>query len=278
MRDDASVMSMDVPSLHAPATAMASQEDQRLHNVGMAALAAVAQYPHAVNQESRSLLVSEVVNAMSGGAVPPHHLATRGQDAEGDLFPVYTRMGYTNSDEESVSEEPGLFSPRPWTGSDVSDLNLRYTVQELIERSAIQNIATIENDSGSDDNNFRRDMIVDYEPAFAETHTSPSTNPDDELEDFIRFYPGEMEYYHQRNDQSLARRASMGDVDLDDFYDRVNYEAIEGTLPQAPGTPAMGPFPVGDDQPEPGLHPESIIHTASMDVLPLASFFIADTP
>lgn len=272
MGDSASVMSMsmDVASAQAPAsvtaTTMPSQEDQRLHNVGMAALATVGQFPHAVNEESGSLLVSEVVNAVSGGGDSSHQFAMRDQDVEAGFITGYAGMVYSLSDAESVSEEPGLFSPRPWTGSDVSGFTPRYTVQELIERAAIQNMARVEMDSDSDGEVGWRDMAVDYEPVLGERRASPSTNPDDELEDFIRFYPGEAEYHQQQNDWRLSRRESIGDVDLDGFYDRVHYGPIEV---QAPGTPPMGPFPTGDDQPEPGLPPESIIHTASMAPCPL---------
>lgn len=245
---------------------MASQEDQRLHNVGMAALATVGQFPHAVNEESGSLLVSEVVNAVGGGAVSSHPFAVRDQDPEGNIITGYAGMVYSFSDVESDSEDPGLFSPRPWTGNDVSGLTPRYTVQELIERAAIQSTAMVERDSDSEDDYGWKDMAVDYEPAFGASHNSPSTNPDDELEDFIRFYPGEAEYHQQRLGGELSRRASMGDVDLDEFYDRVHYGPIEAPAPE---TPPMGPFPTGDDQPEPALHPESIIHTASMVPRPL---------
>lgn len=274
--DDASVMSlnMDVAGVQAAASATATtmaQEDQRLHNVGMAALATVGQFPHAVNEESGSLLVSEVVNAVNGGGVSSHQFAMRDQDVEGGFITGYAGMVYSLSDAESVSEEPGLFSPRPWAGSDVSGFTPRYTVQELIERAAMQNMARVEMDSDSDGGIGWREMNLDYEPVLGESHTSPSTNPDDELEDFIRFYPGEAEYHQRRNDW-LSRRESIGDVDLDEFYDRVHY----GPIDVQPGTPPMGPFPTGDDQPEPGLHPESIIHTASMAPVPWL-ISIADT-
>lgn len=100
----------------------------------MAALAAVAQYPHAVNQESGSLLVSEVVNAMSSGAVSPHHFNAQPQDTPQDFFSNHTGLVYFHPDTDAVTEESGLFSPRPWNGNDVSGL-LRGTHQQLIERT-----------------------------------------------------------------------------------------------------------------------------------------------
>lgn len=277
LRDDASVMSMDVPSVFAPATTttMPSEDDLLLHNVGMAALAAVAQYPHAVNQESGSLLVSEVVSAMSSGAVSPHHFNAQPQDTPQDFFSDYTGLVHSHPDADAVTEEPGLFSPRPWSGSDVSGPR-RGTLQQLIERTALQNTVMIESGSDSEYNDSQGDLIVDYEVAFEDSHASPSTSSDDDLDDFIRFYPGETEYHHQRNEQGLSRHGSMGDINLDDFYDRVNYDAIAETAPQAPGIPPMGPFPVGDDQPELGLHPESIIHTASTILCSLPCL-LADT-
>lgn len=255
-------MSVDVSTVQVPPTtitAMPSEEDQRLHNVGVAALAAVAQYPHAVNQESGSLTVSEVVNAMSGGTTSPGlgHFDMQSPGEE-SLLSDWPRLAYP-PETETTPGETGLFSPHP-SGSDVSDFNPTSTVQELILRTAHQNIVTLDNDSDINDNS-PRDMIVDYESVF-EDHTSPSTNPDDDLEGFAQFYPGEMEYYHQRSDRALARRASIGEIDLDEFYDRVHYAALSGE-PQPPGTPPMGPFPIGDGLIEPGLHPESIIHTTS---------------
>lgn len=131
-------MSMDVPSVSGPATTttMPSEDDQRLHNVGMAALAAIAQYPHAVNQDSGSLLVSEVVNAMSSGAVSPHHFNAQPQDTPQDFFSNYTGLVYSHPDADAVTEEPGLFSPGPWIGSEVSGL-LRGTHQQLTERTPL---------------------------------------------------------------------------------------------------------------------------------------------
>lgn len=245
---------------------MTSEEDQWLHNVGVAALAAVAQYPRAVNEESGSLLVSEVVNAMAGGAPSLHQSDPRPLQAEVDSFQNLAVMHYaTHSDADSLPAGPAVLSPRSRTGSEVSDLNLENTVQELIRRTSTwQHVVTIESDSDSQYDNLPREMVVDYEPVFEDHHTSLSTISDDDLEDFIRFYPGEEGYYHQRNEPDSSREAFMHDVDIDEFYYSVNYGVTDTNLPQAPGTPIVGPFPIGDDQPEPvGLHPESIIHTTS---------------
>jgi hypothetical protein len=244
---------------------MASEEDQRLHNVGVAALAAVAQNPHAVNEESGSLLTSEVVNAMTGSSMSPNPSTFFQNDSH--QFPNARRMNYAaHLDPESAPAEPVIFSPRSWTGSDVSDLSLDTTVQQLIERTAPwQNIATIECDFGSGDD-LSGDMVLDFDPVFEGNHTSPSTIPDDDLEDLIRFYPDEEEFYYRRH-TPYARAGSpmMDEVNLDEFYARVSYDATDANPPQPPVNPGVGPFTIGDDQLEAAaLHPETIVHTTSM--------------
>lgn len=134
----------------------------------------------------------------------------------------------------------------------------------------------IESDGDSEYNDSQEDLIIDSEVAFEDSHASPSTNSDHDLDDFIRFYPDETEYHRQRNEQGLSRHGGMGNIDLDDFHDRVNYDAIAETGPQAPGTPPMGPFPVGDDQPDLELHLPSIIHAASTILCSLPCL-LADT-
>lgn len=267
--DDASTMSMDIMGSNALRPAArndtTSEEDQRLHNVGVAALAAVAQYPHAVNEESSSLLMSEVVNAMTGSARPPNPSTSRSFQDESHLFSNVGRTNYAAQfDPESVPVEPAIFSPR--TDSDVSDLNLDINVQQLIERTAPwQTMATLESNYLSQDDDMSRDMGLTYEPLFEGNHSSPSTIPDDELADLIRFYPGEEEFYHQRHaPYTRAGSPMMDEVNLDAFYATVSYNATDPNLPQAPVNPGAVPFPLGDDQLEAALHPETIVHTTSM--------------
>ena len=49
-------------------------------------------------------------------------------------------------------------------------------------------------------------------------------------------------------------------MNLDDFYESVNYDSGDVDLSQAPGTPPMGPFPGVDDL---DVHPPSVIHTTT---------------
>ncbi|KAJ5085239.1 hypothetical protein N7532_010010 [Penicillium argentinense] len=232
---------------------MASEDDRRLHDVGVAALAAIAQYPHSVNDQSHSLLVSEVVHAMTGSSIPIHQhsfphsplLETIHSPPDGDPSPPM------QFDANSMPSESEALSPL--SQSDF-DLDMEGIVQDLIERTASwPNIATIMNES-----DIEKDMVMDYDPSF-EDHTSPSTTPDDDFEDFIRFYPDEEEYYRQENLAS-SPEATMRDVNFEEFYQPVDYEAAEVGLPEAPGTPPMGPFPGEED---PDVHPASIIHTTT---------------
>ncbi|KAJ5218086.1 uncharacterized protein N7498_000185 [Penicillium cinerascens] len=260
-------MSMDIMGSNTlrPATRndIASDEDQRLHNVGVAALAAVAQYPHAVNEESSSWLVSDVVNAITGSAMPPNPSTPRSFQNESHLFSNVGRTNYAAQfDPESVPIESAIFSPR--TDSDVSDLNLDITVQQLIERTASwQTMATIESNYDSQDDDMLRDMGLTYDPLFEGNHSSPSTIPDDELADLIRFYPGEEEFYNQRHaPYTRAGSPMMDEVNLDAFYATVSYNATDPNLPQAPGN---FPFPLSDDEIEATLHPETVVHTTTYE-------------
>jgi len=253
---------------------MASEEDQRLHNVGVAALAAVAQYPNAVNEESGSLLMSEVVNAMTGSAMPPDPSTSRPFHGNSHLFSNIGRMNFTaHSDPENMAVEPVIFSPRSRTGSDVSDVNLDTSVQQLIERTAPwQAIATIESNYYSGDGDVSRGMVLDYDLIFEENHLSPSIMSDDDLEDLIQFYPDEEEFFHQRHTPyPRAGSPIMDEVNLDEFYTTVNYNATSSSLPQAPGDTEAGQFPLDGDQLEAAaLHPETVVHTTSMMHLHLA--------
>lgn len=249
-----------LPLSHARATTtdMASEEDQRLHNVGVTALAAIAQYPHAVNEESNSLLVSEVVHAMTGRSMPLYHHHNSPSTLGDQVHPPlnsgnqFSPLPFSPpSDGEGVTSRSNALSP---LSQDEIDIDMEGIVQDLIERTATwPNIATIVNESDPE-----KDLVMDYDPEF-EDHTSPSTTPDDEFEDFLRFYPDEEEYYRDEN-ESWSPEAAMHDVDLDEFYHTINYDTQDVDIPQVPGTPAMGPFPGVDEL---DAHPPSIIHTTT---------------
>lgn len=237
---------------------MASEEDQRLHNVGVAALAAIAQYPHAVDEESNSLLVSEVVHAMTGRSIPRYHHhhphSTLSDQVHSSLNPGnhFSPLSFDAlSDGDSVPTGSNTLSPH---SSDDTDIDMEGIVQDLIERTATwPSIATIVNES-----DIEKDMVMDYDPEF-EDHTSPSTTPDDEFEDFLRFYPDEEEYYREEN-EPRSPEAATHEVDLDEFYHTINYDIQDVDIPQVPGTPPTGPFPGVDEL---DAHPPSIIHTTT---------------
>ncbi|KAJ6172511.1 hypothetical protein N7470_001578 [Penicillium chermesinum] len=181
---------------------MPSEDDQRLHNVGVAALAAVSQYPHAVNEESHSYLMSEVVNAVRD--VPTHFYRSQPQvhRSYGDNFPTQQEQHYPTRDEaDSMPSEAEMTSGSRDSDSDVE---MDSVVQDLIEQTASwHQIATIANPL--DHENSQKDMVTDYDPVFEDDYTSPSSGPDDDLEDLIRFYPGEEEYLRQRSAHGLPR-------------------------------------------------------------------------
>lgn len=231
---------------------MASDVDRHLHDVGVAAIAAVSQFPHAVNDQTGSFLVSEVVNAVASAGSPPDF---RLLDSGGALLPG--RSFYPMQSESHTPAGPDFaFGHGAHPGG---DLNMEGTVQDLIHRTAGRQNITIAQDS---DIESQKDMVMDYESTTVETNPSPSES-DDEFEDFIRFYPDEEEYYNLRK-QCPTHDAEMADFDLDDFYNTINYEDIDIDLPPSLGAPV--PDLVENhlaEQPEPGPHQASIIHTSS---------------
>jgi hypothetical protein len=133
------------------------------------------------------------------------------------------------------------------------------SIQTLIHRTTgLHNIA-IAQDS---DIESQKDMVMDYESTTMEANPSPSES-DDELEDFIRFYPDEEEHYNLRKQRPM-HDSEMVDFDLDDFYNTINYEDIDVDLPQSLGGSVhdLTENHVAE-QTEPGPHPASIIHTSS---------------
>lgn len=141
------------------------------------------------------------------------------------------------------------------------DVDMETIVRNLIHRTTgRQNIAIA---PASDMEDAQKDMVGDYESATMEDNPSPSSTSDDELEDFLRFYPDEEEYYYQRKERP-TQEAEMPDCDLDDFYNSVSYDDID-VDPQTVGLSVTEPLGnYTDDQMEfAGPHPASIIHTSS---------------
>ncbi|KAJ5591927.1 uncharacterized protein N7459_002296 [Penicillium hispanicum] len=248
-------VSMDVGS-EAPSTnwtGVPAEDDRRLHNVGVAALAAVSQYPHAVNPENSSFLVSEVVHAMTGSNLSLHHVsspALAGMESSTDAPSYPHRPESALSKEERSSESQKI----------ESDVDMVSILQDLIERTPTrQNVATIANLNDAD---YTTEMM-DYEPVLEENYTSPSSSSDDDLEDLIKFYPGEEEFYRLRN-APYSPESATHDVNLDEFYQDVSYDHPSMGFSELPGnaTAPGGPFEA-EEQPDP--HPASIIHTTTYE-------------
>lgn len=235
-------------------TSMASDVDRHLHDVGVAALAAVSQYPHAVNDHSGSFLVSEIVNAVTSAGSPPDH---RLLDSVSSLLPG---RGYTNTQSGSQSPAGPVFAFGHGSLSG-GDLNIDGMVQSSLHRTAGRQGIVIEKDS---DMYYHKDMAMEYESTNMQQPSSPSSESDDEFEDFIRFYPDEEEHHNLRKQYPTQPDAEMADFDLDDFYKTINYEDIDIDLPQPLGVAVSDPMEThAAEQPEPGPHPATIIHTSS---------------
>jgi hypothetical protein len=234
-------------------TNMASDVDRHLHDVGVAALAAVSQFPHAVNDHTGSFLVSEVVNAVTSAGSPPDFrlLDSGGSFLSGRAFYPAPSVSHTPAGPDS-----GFGHGSPPGG----DVNMEETVQDLTQHNAGRQNIAITHDS---DIQSQKNMFMNYESTTMEASPSPSES-DDELEDFIRFYPDEEEYYNLRK-QRPTHDVEMADFDLDDFYNTINYEDIDVDLPQSLGgsIPDLIENHVAE-QMEPEPHPAaSIIHTSS---------------
>lgn len=233
------------------AAATMSAEDQRLHDVGVAALTAVSQYPHAINEDSNSLLVSEVVRAVTGSTLVSPRPGSPVLKTDGES-PLGAEQPYSaHSDSETFSSESQA------TDDDVDMQNIWH---DLLQHAAAWNqIATATEDD--DYGNVHKDIVMDYEPTLDEEYASPSSGPDDDLEDLLRFYPGEEEYYRQRN-MPHSPESTMDDINLDEFYNNLTYESPNVNMPQTPGPdiPPEGPL-TADTAHQIGA---SIIHTTSM--------------
>jgi hypothetical protein len=245
--------SADDRSASAP-TNMASEVDRHLHDVGVAALAAVAQFPRAVNNQSDSFIVSEVVNAVTSAGSPPEP-----RILNSGFSLLSGRRGSHQQAGTGASAGPEFVFGSSLGGGDV---NVETIIENFIQRTeARQNVAFATN-SGYED--CQKDIIMDYESATMEDAASPLQTSDDELEDFLQFYPDEEEYYY-RLKKRPAPDAEMADYDLDDFYNSINYEELEMDLPQTLGVSMADPFEnhFADPLELPGPHPASIIHTSS---------------
>lgn len=240
----------------APLTNMTSDIDRRLHDVGIAALAAVSQYPRAVdNAHGDSFMVSEVVNAVTSAGSPPDY---RHLDSGGPLLP-----GHRGHFQQSGMGGTPSAGPEFVFGANTSgDVDMETIVRDLIHRTAGRQNIAIAPDSDIEDG--QKDMVMDYESATMEDNLSPSPTAGDELEDFLRFYPDEEEYYYQRKKRP-THEAELPDCDLDDFYNSISYDDIDVDLPQTIALSVAEPLGNHtDDQMEfTGPHPASIIHTSS---------------
>lgn len=267
--------SMDISPVFSAAplwTGIPSEDDQRLHSVGVAALTAVSQYPYPMNEESGSFLVSEVVGAMTSSARPAfRHPQSLGLDTDWDSSETDHQGGvYLGAGNMMSESEPSSRSPP----SD-DDMEMNGIVNDLIERTATwEHMATIGNGNGHD--NLQKDMVMDYDPPFADYASSPSSGSDDDLEDLLKFYPGEEVYLRQRK-EARSPVASLRDVNLDEFYDHVTYDDPGVHAPQPPEVTTLPGGPLAEEAQEATeTHPASIIHTTSKSLANLHCQFTPD--
>lgn len=256
--DDASVTTLDSEIFSSSARSASAptnmtEVDRRLHDVGVAALAAVAQFPHAVNSPSDSFLVSEIVNAVTSSGSPPDF---RTMHSGASLVPGPLPGHLPPAVATSVTRPEFGFGANPG-----ADVNMGTIARDLMSRTTGQRNTVIAPDTEGSD--YHQDTVMDYDSPTMEDNPSPSPN-NDELEDFLQFYPDEEEYYYKRKQRPM-HEAEMIDYDLDDFYTSINYEDLEVDLPQTLGVSVADPLEnhFADPLELPGPHPASIIHTSS---------------
>lgn len=208
---------------------MASQDDQRLRDVGVAALAAVSQYPHPVNEESGSFLVSQVVGAVTGNSRPrfeyPDSTIFGGTEAESsgtDQQRQPLGVGAFDTESSMISDSDSSSRSPVHNG----DVDMESVVHELIERTVSwHNTATIA--SAHDYGDQQQDLVMDYEPTFEDySSSSPSSGSDDDIEDLIKFYPNEERYLRQYHSSHVSE-SPASDVNLDEFYTPVDYDPFD---------------------------------------------------
>lgn len=191
-----------------------------LHDVGMnyqgeshmqvSAFTAVSQYPSTMDNETRFLQTSEVVNAVmerdfpQRGSSPGANAQPSSSSPPAELYMSDLEMGNALGD---------LSVPEPYAASE--DVDMEAIVQQLIRNTAMgQNVSTIEQDT---DDEVGGNLIMDYDPAMLRDMSTPSTPRDDDPDDTRKFYLDDEE------DVGYVDRPQIGgpqlsDVDFDDFY------------------------------------------------------------
>ncbi|KAF7731344.1 WD-40 repeat-containing protein [Penicillium ucsense] len=237
-------------------------------NRHLAALTTIMQNPHMVNEgEAFTVAETPVVNAVTA-TVPSAFIQSGVQLVTMEsLFQdgtvENTRSAPHGADDLSTEMDEGS-SGLP-SGQD--DLVMDRIVQDLLgQNTRWSNIATITN--GND--LCRDDMIMDYESSLAGDHPSPSTIPDDDLEDFLRFYPDEETHFYQYVAGHSQHDNAWHDVNLDEFNQEITYASTIAEPPQtAPAVPdfaAAGPDSMGNQSEEDNdWHPASIVHTTTFE-------------
>lgn len=241
---------------------MATEENRHF-----TALAAVVHHPSTTNEGgSFTITENQVVNAVTA-AVPSSILQPDARLVEMNSLRHISSFEGARSrlhgpDSPPMEMDQGSLSSM----SDGDDVEMDRIVQNLLgQTTRWSSIATVANNGTT----CHEDMVMDYDSSLAEDNPSPLTIPDDELKDFLRFYPDEEDYFYRNVAGYSQRESTWHDVNLDDFYQAITYESTISDPPQIPvpapefATAGIDPL---DNPPEDETdwHPASFVHTTSI--------------
>ncbi|EPS31465.1 hypothetical protein PDE_06420 [Penicillium oxalicum 114-2] len=242
---------------------MATEENRHF-----TALAAVVHHPSTTNEGgSFTITENQVVNAVTA-AVPSSILQPDARLVEMNSLRHISSFEGARSrlhgpDSPPVEMDQGSLSSM----SDGDDVEMDRIVQNLLgQTTRWSSIATVANNGTT----CHEDMVMDYDSSLAEDNPSPLTIPDDELKDFLRFYPDEEDYFYRNVAGYSQRESTWHDVNLDDFYQAITYESTISDPPQIPvpapefATAGIDPL---DNPPEDETdwHPASFVHTTTFE-------------
>ena len=263
-------------------TGIPSEDDQHLREVGIAALAALAQNPP-LREEDEHVVVDQVVAAVSGNNQPrlqssaidmetsdktPDSDANRLRRLESPETDQENTNTSTPSDQGDTSVARRFAHSFGNSGDDdgASDTEMADTWQRPNQR--------IETELNSLMLHRRTQNmpLMDYDATVETYASSPASGPEEDIEEMLKFYPGEEDYFRRRNPSipgTQSTQAPRGNVDLGGFYSQAHYADTEDEFE------GLGPE---DTMSDPDLvEAVPFLHTNSMFYLFLLPSWIALT-
>lgn len=245
-------------------TGIPSEDDQRLREVGMAALAALAQNPP-LYEENEHGVVDQVVAAVTGINQPMFRSSI---------------MDMETSDKNSESDVDGLSCPGSLETEDQAHASTP-SDQDISGVRRVNNTSeyNIASDAEMDHLGQRIESelntMMDYDSPRETSASSPASDLEENIEEMLRFYPGEEEFFRRRNPSlsgSQSTHPPRANLDLRDFYIRVHYDNIDPSHPSHFEDPQAMAEPMNELD---LIEAVPFLHTNSMFCLFLSSDWFA---